>query len=105
MSRGAGILCIKREIYEDLKNGTCSLNEIPVYIGYDENYRSDNLYEIILGKLANDILKQTFHISFKEIGYTQVTKKDSSVRSGMHMLCVSIEKEYVLNRLDTFKVL
>lgn len=105
MSRGAGILCIKKETYDELKNGTCTLNEIPVYIGYDENYRSDNLYEMILGKLADDILHRTFCISFKEIGYTQVTKEDSSIRAGMHMLCVLIDKEYVSRSIDAFRVL
>ena len=105
MSRGAGILCIKKETYDELKNGTCTLNEIPVYIGYDENYRSDNLYEMILGKLAYEILNRTLHISFKGIAYTQLTKNDSSVRSGMHMLCVSIDREDISRSIDAFRVL
>lgn len=105
MSRGAAILCIKRETYEDLRNSSCLLNKIPVYIGYDQNYRSDDHYQTILTRLADKLLSGEFGISFKKGAYIRVTKEESSTRSGMCMLVVSIKKENAVTMLDAFRVL
>lgn len=105
MSRGAAILCLKRETYEDLRNENGLQNTIQVYIGYDENYRSDRHYEVILMRLADSILREKFGIPFRKGTYRRITKSESSTRSGMCMLDVSIKKEKAVTCIDAFEIL
>ena len=101
------ILCVTGSTYEELREGSGLHDSIEVYVGYDQNYRSDRCYESELRYLADYIFRMVNKVEATVLSYVMITKKESKTHGNMHMLKVSIGKDDALRMYtkDAFKIL